>query len=254
MVRANELVALHHARWWEMAAAVVVLLFFASAAFWYAKRQSAAKNSPLELKLRQLTTNSIENSVKGGGISPDGRYLAYIDRLGMHIKLIERGERQTIPQPDELKGNRVDWEIGPWFPDGTRFLAYSHSPGRGGSNWTSRGTSTWIVAVLGGSPRKLRDEAYADSISPDGSTIAFQTNPGRFGDREIWLMDTSGEHVQKLYDTDENSAIVELNWSPDGQRALYRKIDEAGQRLLTRDLKGGSPITILSPLVGKCAV
>ena len=119
------------------------------------------------------------------------------------------------------------------------------------SNWTSRGTSIWVVSLLGGPPHKLRDEAYADSISPDGSTISFQTNPGRFGDREIWLMGSNGEQARKLYDTDENSSIVELNWSPDGQRVLYRKIDEAGQSLITRDLKGGSPVAILAPAEAK---
>jgi serine/threonine protein kinase/Tol biopolymer transport system component len=240
----------HRARWWEMAAAGIVVLLLASVALWFAKRQPQSLTALPQIKLRQLTNNSSENGREGGGggvISPDGRYLAYIERSGLHIKLIEGGETQTIPQPDELKNKLVDWEIGPWFPDGTRFLAYTHPLGGDSSNWTSRGTSTWIVPVLGGPPRKLRDEAYVDSISPDGSTLAFQTNPGRFGDREIWLMDTSGEHAHKLYDTDKNSAIVDLNWSPDGQRALYRKIDEAGQRLLTRDLKGGSPIPILSP-------
>jgi Tol biopolymer transport system component len=216
-------------------------------ALWFAKRPLQSPAALPQIKLRQLTSNSNERGAGGGVISPDGRYLAYIDRLGIRIKLIERGQTQTILQLDELKSQWIDWEIGQWFPDGTRFLAHTHPLGGNGSNWTSQGTSIWIVSLLGGPPRKLRDEAYADSISPDGSTIAFQTNPGRFGDREIWLMDTSGEHAHKLYDTDENSAIVELNWSPDGQRALYRKIDEAGQRLFTRDLKGGPPVAILSP-------
>jgi eukaryotic-like serine/threonine-protein kinase len=237
----------HRAQSWEMAAAVVVLLFIVSAAFWFAKRQSAAKNPPLELKLRQLTSNSSENLVGTGAISPDGRYLAYTDKLGVHIKLTEGGETQTILQPEELKSHRIDWEVGSWFPDNTKFLAYTHPPGGDSSNWTSQGTSIWIVSVLGGSLRKLRDEAYGDSISPDGSTISFQTNPGRFGDREIWLMGSSGDRARKLFDTDENSAIVELNWSPDGRRVLYRKIDEAGQRLITRDLKGGPPVAILPP-------
>jgi serine/threonine protein kinase/WD40 repeat protein len=237
----------HRARWREMAAAGIVVLLLASAALWFAKRQPQSLAVLPQIKLRQLTNNSSENGGGGGVISPDGRYLAYIARLGLHIKLIEGGETQTIPQPDELKSNQVDWEIGQWFPDGTRFLAYTHPLGGDASNWTSQGASIWIVSVLGGPPRKLRDEAYGDSISPDGSTISFQTNPGRFGDREIWLMGSNGEQARKLYDTDENSAIVELNWSPDGQRALYRKIDEAGQRLLTRDLKGGAPVAILSP-------
>ena len=243
----REIETKHGTRWRELAAAGVVLLFVVSAAFWFTKRQSAAKNAPLELKMRQLTSNSIESGGVGGTISPDGRYLAYTDSLGMHIKLIASGETQTIPQPDELKSKWVDWEIGTWFPDGTRFLAYTHPPGGDGSNWTSSGTSIWIVPVLGGPPRKLRDEAYGDSISPDGSTISFQTNPGRFGDREIWLMGPDGEQARKLYDTDENSAIVELNWSPDGKRVLYRKIDEAGQGLITRDLRGGPPVAILTP-------
>jgi len=231
-------------RWRWIAAAVFAVAILASAASWFAKRQRASNELPLQLKLRQLTSYSSESGAGGGVISPDGRYLAYVDRLGMHVKLIEGGDTQTIPQPAELNGP-ADWEIGPWFPDGTRFLAFTHPPGGDASNWTSKGTSIWVVSLLGGPPRKLRDEAYSNSISPDGSTISFQTNPGRFGDREIWLMGSNGEEARKLYETDENSAIVELIWSPDGQRVLYRKIDEAGQNLFTRDLKGGPPVAIL---------
>ena len=232
-------------RWRWIAAAVFAVAILASAASWFAKRQRASNELPLQLKLRQLTSYSSDSGAAGGGmISPDGRYLAYVDRLGMHVKLIEGGDTQTIPQPAELNGP-ADWEIGPWFPDGTRFLAFTHPPGGDASNWTSKGTSIWVVSLLGGPPRKLRDEAYSNSISPDGSTISFQTNPGRFGDRELWLMGSNGEEARKLYETDENSAIVELIWSPDGQRVLYRKIDEAGQNLFTRDLKGGPPVAIL---------
>jgi len=233
-------------RWRWVAAAVLAVAILAITASWFAKRQRASNELQLQLKLRQLTNYSIDSGAGNAVISPDGKYLAQVDRLGMHVKLIEGGETQTIPQPAELNGP-VDWEIGPWFPDGTRFLAFTHPPGGDASNWTSKGTSIWVVSLFGGPPRKLRDEAYADSISPDGSTIAFQTNPGRFGDREIWLMGINGEHARKLYGTDENSAMVELNWSPDGQRVLYRKIDEAGQNLFTRDLKGGTPVAIIPP-------
>jgi len=230
-----------------LAAGAVAVLLIASATLWFAKRQSISKNPPPELKLRQLTSNSSENGVGTGTISPDGRYLAYTDRKGMHIKLIESGETQTVPQPDELKSKWVDWEIGPWFPDGRKFLANSHPPGGDASNWTSEGTSIWIISVLGGPPHKLRDEAYADSISRDGATISFETNKGRLGDREIWLMGSDGEQARKLYDAGENSAIGGLFWSPDGQRALYEKIDEAGPNLVSRDLKGGPPVAILPP-------
>ena len=54
--------------------------------------------------------------MKSGGISPDGKYLAYTDRMGIHLKLIETGEMQTIPQPEEFKRNWVDWQIGSLVP------------------------------------------------------------------------------------------------------------------------------------------
>ncbi len=62
--------------------------------------------------------------------------------------------------------------------------------------------------MLGGSPRKLRDDAEVSSVSPDGSLIAFATNYGKFGPREIWLMGANGEQPRKVFDTDENSAIA----------------------------------------------
>ena len=48
----------------------------------------------------------------------------------------------------------------------------------------------------------------AYSVSPDGSSIAFGTNQEEFGDREIWLMEPSGERARKLYEADANSAII----------------------------------------------
>ena len=69
-----------------------------------------------ELKQEQLTENSNESPVESGAISPDGRYLAYSDVHGMHIKLIETGETQDIPQPESLKGGRVHWRLSHGFP------------------------------------------------------------------------------------------------------------------------------------------
>ncbi len=239
----------HRARWWEMAAAGVVVLFITSAAFWFAKRQSAAKNPPWELKLRQLTTNPSENPVTGGAISPDGKYLAYVDTKGMHVKLIETGETRAVPQPEELNGKDVEWKIIlEWFPDSTRFLAEAHPSGQSPAFFSSQGSSIWIVSVLGGSPRKLRDEASADSISPDGSSVAFQANKGRRGDREIWLMGPDGENARKLYEVDENSAIGGFRWFPHGQRVWYYALDKSGFSLLTRELGGGPVTTMVSPL------
>ncbi|MFL6354623.1 MAG: protein kinase domain-containing protein, partial [Bryobacteraceae bacterium] len=90
-------------RWWLVLAGFFALVLLA-AIFWLRTRQAS---SPPELNQRQVTANSTENSVESGAISPDGKYLAYTDRKGIHLKVIETGETQTIPQPEALKGDVV---------------------------------------------------------------------------------------------------------------------------------------------------
>jgi len=233
-------------RWREIAAGVAVLLI-ASAILWFAKHQPPSFQTLPDLKVRQLTINSSENPVTNGSISPDGKHLAYTDTIGIHVKLVETGETQTVAQPDALKGEQVEWENAAWFPDSTRFLANAHPAGEDSSAWSSRTSSIWIVSLTGGAPRKLRDHAVAWAVSPDGSLVSFGTNKGRLGEREIWLMAASGEQARKLYDADEKSAICCLYFFPSGQRVSYIRTDESGDALLGRDLKGGPVATLLPP-------
>jgi serine/threonine protein kinase/DNA-binding winged helix-turn-helix (wHTH) protein/dipeptidyl aminopeptidase/acylaminoacyl peptidase len=242
----RDLEARRPARTRVLAAGVAAVLLIASGALWFAKRQPTSSPAP-QLRLRQLTSNSSENAVIIGTISPDGRYLAYSDLAGMHIQNIESGESRSISLPDGFDGDKAEWAVGFWSPDGTRFFANAHQPGQNLPDWASHGTSTWAVSVLGGAPRKLRDEAMSSTVSPDGSAISFGANKGAFGDREIWLMDQNGEHARKLFGPDQESSIVQINWSPNTKRVIYQKTDDSGNTILSRDLEGGFPTTILSP-------
>src|SRR5437879_3214197 len=113
-------VAAPHRRWPLTLGGVFALLLVAGALFWFKRPQPSP---PPEMKLHQLTANSSENPVGTGAISPDGKYLAYTDLKGIHIKLIQTGETQTTPKLESFKGSRVEWGIACWFPDSTRFLA-----------------------------------------------------------------------------------------------------------------------------------
>src|ERR1700736_5890609 len=104
--------------------------------------------------------------------------------------LIATGDTQTVPQPESLDASAA-WSIASWLSDSTSFLANATVPG--GS------TSIWMVSVLERGPRKVRDDATAWSLSPDGSQIAFTAVPGLFGSREIWRMTREGERAQKVY-------------------------------------------------------
>jgi eukaryotic-like serine/threonine-protein kinase len=222
---------------WSALAASVVL---AALVLW-----SVSRTGPLPqkiLKQKQLTSSSVGNAVTSGAISPDGKYLAYADPLGMHVQLIANGDTQTFSQPESLDANAA-WTIASWRPDSTSFLANATVPG--GSS------SIWMVSLLGRAPRKIRDDATAWSASPDGSQIAFTAVPGLVGSREIWLMTKEGEQARKLFATnDDNSGLARVVWSPDGKRVGYLKFHQLSDRfevsIETRDLTGGPPTVLLT--------
>jgi hypothetical protein len=101
-------------------------------------------SSEQELIVRRLTSNSSDNPVTGALLSPDGKYLAFRDQTGMHLKLIETGDMQTIPQRVDSESARLvdgtQWFPAAWFPDSTRLLANVIQPGpkRSPSIWTPR--------------------------------------------------------------------------------------------------------------------
>ena len=229
-------------RWGPRAVALGLMCLVGIAVGWFVWNRTR----PLpELKQQQLTANSSENPVWSGAISPDGKYLAYADNSGLHLKLLATSEEQKIPQPEEFTHYGAIWFVREWFPDGTRFLATSAQqieiPESGG---------IWVVSVLGAMPRKLLDVGNACSISPDGSQIAFTTSPGDLGDREVWLMGANGEQPHKLFAMSEGNGVGGIRWSPDGQRLGYLRYHQASDKyeafLETRDSRGGPANVILT--------
>jgi Tol biopolymer transport system component len=198
---------------------------------------------PPELKERQLTRNPSGNAVRQGIISPDGKYLAYSDQLGMHLMFIGTGETRTIPQPAWPAPDRSGWWPNAWLPSGSKFIATAMEGG-----WH---LSTWIVSALAGTPRKLCDDADGWSVSPDGTLIAFgRGKTEEMTAREIWLMSVQGEDLRRLIPAAEGNGFWYAHWSPDGKRIAYQRLRRTttGEEcsIETRDLAGGKPTTILS--------
>jgi serine/threonine protein kinase/Tol biopolymer transport system component len=230
-----------------------VLVLIASVG-WLLSRKQGEKH---ESKLEQLTDNAGELAVGSGTISPDGKYIAYWDSRGIHLKLLSTGEMKTIPEPEALKGKVTSWLIGPWAPDGTRFIANA---------LVETQSSVWLISLLGEIPRKIRDNAIAWAFSPDGSQIVFgtksenriETGESASSIQEIWTMGLNGDQLKKfLSASDSLTSFWSAQWSADGKRILYaslRTIPEKGkseQLIQTRDLKGDFPTTILSnPTLG----
>jgi hypothetical protein len=50
----------------------------------------------------QITTNSTENPVFTAAISPDGKYMAFSDLEGLHLRALSSGDTQALPIPNEF--------------------------------------------------------------------------------------------------------------------------------------------------------
>jgi serine/threonine protein kinase/Tol biopolymer transport system component len=231
------------AHWRVAGAAVLVCLAISAVVVRWAKRYPTPPAGLPEFEQHQLTDNSDDNPVTSGAISPDGKYLAYGDSNGLHIKVIETGETTDVPQPEALKGMQVYWDIVPtWLRDGTSFIANADVPGVG--------PSIWKIPVIAGVPRKIYENAAAFSVSRDGSWVAFGRNWGSVAYREIWVMRPDGDQAHKLYDTDERGAFFGGEWSPEGQRLAYVITHFTAHNhslvIESRGLNGGDPVTILA--------
>jgi eukaryotic-like serine/threonine-protein kinase len=193
---------------------------------------------PAELTQKRLTFNSSENAVRSQALSPDGKYLAYSDPAGIHVKLLSTGEERLIPKPAGVPAN-ADWDVGSWFPDGTQLLANASDASGQGSAWTA--------SLLGQSLRELREGAEGSGVSPDGTHIVFSPP----GVSDIWVMGSQGDNPQKVLTLGENEYLVRPRWSPDGQRLAYikghRGPDRFRDSIETCDLKGGSRAVVVAP-------
>src|SRR5208283_3342429 len=83
-------------RWVLMVAGALALVLSGLSIAWLANRRPP----PPQLTERRLTTNSLENTLTNGVISPDGKYLAYGDRMGLHLKVVRTGETTNVPRPE----------------------------------------------------------------------------------------------------------------------------------------------------------
>jgi serine/threonine protein kinase len=224
-----------------IAGGAIALVAAVGAAFWFSAHKPSGPRGLPEIKQRQLTFSASDNPVRFGAISPDGRYLAYADLAGIHLMLIETGESQTISQPEVFQKERNDWQEFHWFPDGTRFLVNQNPPPEREGGYAA---TIWSVSVLGGAPRKLREVAGAEAISPDGAFIGFSTEAWNF-----WVMGPNGEGARKVFDTGPPGWTGDYRWSPSSQRIAYLRDPEGS--IESRDLKDGKSSIILPPTGGR---
>jgi serine/threonine protein kinase len=87
-------------RAWPLAAAVVALGFALTIGYRFGWVGADSQSPSATLIARQITFNSTEQPVFFSAISPDGKFLAYGDSTGIHLRQLDTGETHSLPVPD----------------------------------------------------------------------------------------------------------------------------------------------------------
>ncbi len=208
-----------------VAAGLAILLMLAGATV-ITRSVSLGREAPAQYQQRRLTANPRELPVLNAVISPDGQYLGYADREGLHLQLIETGETRSLPAPPALRAAAAYWWFGSWYPDSSRFIASIAIPGTP--------ASLWLVSIRDGAWQKVTDVENlvgAGVVSPDGSQIAYRRAQNAYGAREIWLMDSQSQSPHRILTAEDRSSFGEIAWSPAGGRIAYTYTRQRGDRL-----------------------
>jgi serine/threonine protein kinase/Tol biopolymer transport system component len=194
---------------------------------------------------RKLTANAQDSPVLGAAISPDGKYLAYVDQQGIHLQVVETGVGQRVAQPPEFEPGRASLAFGNWFPDSTRFIV--------SVSGTGKLSTVWSIPITGGETEKLAEvgDIFGGGIvSPDGLKVAYQRLRATSDQaREIWIMGANGESPHKIFTAENRVTIGGIAWSPTGNRIAYlsRRVTGDHTQIMVEscDLGGAARTTVL---------
>jgi serine/threonine protein kinase len=163
-------------KWLALAAIVLLIVAVMAAAFLLRKRP----DRPLpELVPTRVTSNSSEAPLDTMALSPDGKYLAYSDIKGVHVRSMQTADSRVLP---DTQGTRVMW----WAADATQFFT---------AKWTGGQATYYIISLAGGVPHPLG----ASVPSPGGQySLAYSNGHAevrRAADGKLYLLDRKDAEV-----------------------------------------------------------
>ena len=196
---------------------LVALIFFAAHLYWptvrLVPRPSTSPAAQQSMKLLRLTT---EGKVVLTGISPDGRYVAYVTksagRQSLWLRQASAANGIEIIPPADLRYRGVTFT-----PDNSSiyYVASARDDTFG---------SLYRVPLLGGAAVRLIEHVDGPvTISPDGHSLAFvRVDPAQ---RKRVLLkanaDGSGERELISMRLPDYLSIEGPSWSPDGELIAY---------------------------------
>jgi Tol biopolymer transport system component len=206
--------------------AILVLIAIVAGITTYSMDLAGDEAPPANLFAGKASKRATANTYFEGdpSWSPGSDSLVFVSaRSGNNdLWLLQRGGGET-----QLTDHPAEDTQAAWSPDGHTILFVSS---RGHGEKLDRsvffgyafGGDIWSVPAFGGEPRKLLDDGYNPSWSPDGKRFAFDSS--RDGSRRIWTASLNGEIGTRLSSDDSDLAVhIRPAWSPDGNWIVYER-------------------------------
>jgi Tol biopolymer transport system component len=202
---------------WPIAVAALAAIAAIGGAGWYLLGQSSAAIQQSVLTRLTFDTGMTQQPA----LSPDGTLVAYMsDRAtklpNIWVQQVNGG--QAVKLTDHEGG-----AVGPTFsPDGTR-IAYTT---------VGKEPGVYVVATIGGEPRKIVSDGFVPKFSPDGSLLSFVALDGSYA--RLMIVPAAGGQPRSVAG---NFAVAGASvWSPDSSHVLVAgRVDTKGPAVETVD-------------------
>jgi Tol biopolymer transport system component len=180
-----------------MLAAAICMALVVS--WWIGRRAPSESSLRPDASLFNLATYT--GTERSGAISPDGKFFAFVsDRDGqpdVWVRQVSGGDPVRVTHDAAAELDLV------YAPDGESIYYSTAAPPR----------TIWRVGVLGGTPRKIVEDARFPAPSPDGKRLAFVSSG-----EGIDIANVDGTGARQIASV---GGAQYVQWSPDGRTLAY---------------------------------
>ena len=206
----------HHWKMWQIALASLAAVVLFGLAFSLYKSSGTASNAAAAFEKSQVSRLSSDGKVSLPAISPDGKYVAYVNgetgNRSLVVRQISTDSLITVVPPTILEYKALA------FSPAGDYIFYTQTREDFSVN------TLYQIPTLGGTPKKLiEDVDSAPTFSPDGKRFAFVRHTSKISDDVIFIADTNDLNPQKFVSSKEtgfDAYSKSLAWSPDGTKIL----------------------------------
>ncbi len=200
---------------WKFAFAALTAFILIGWAYSFYKT-SAIKSAAAAFEKNQVSRINSDGKVSLPAISPDGKYVAYVNgetgNRSLVVRQISTDSLITVVPPTNLEYRAVS------FSPAGDYIYYTQIREDFSLN------TLYQVPTLGGTPKKLIEDVDSPvSFSPDGKRFAFVRHTSKTSEDLIFIADTNDLNPQQFISSKETGFEVyskDLAWSPDGTQLL----------------------------------